>query len=250
MNDALPKSLPLDILEQGQVIHRIASANYAADAFNRYPWIHYVNEVPHKMTEKPSTGTNIPTPEFCHRFSPFTVDSKTTVATMYAGLTEHAAVVETVMRPSEKHTNYLSLNSLNDLIMVQLKIKEKIRLAACYSPPHFDPLAEFNPAFKVHVEPNLSGYHQSELFAKALYRHTDKIDGIIWYSTQDHHHTSLVLFDRAENKISIDGDKPVEALLKSDRLLATIGRLSTKFNRVLDSDLVTRIQNTGLMPTF
>jgi hypothetical protein len=235
----LPKKLPLDTIVQGQVIHRISSASFADDAFNDYSSVKFDSNNKPFEEIKMKNGTKMKVDAFWYRFSPFSVNGKKAVPATYLGKTEHVAIAETLIRPYIQGGPSLALQSLENKRMIQLKVTKDMRLAALF-PENFD-----DKTFKIIDLENLTTgtdqYENSEVFARAIYEHKDNVDGIIWYSKRSDEHISIVLFDRAIDKLKLDPDKPGEDLLTSNRLLKTIGSLCTKYNRDIQDDLRCKI---------
>lgn len=170
------KSLPLDILPAGTVLHRIHRAALGPVFFGPRPG-------------------NPPTYRFDSASSRF--------GALYVGLSRAGAVTETLLRNPQRLM--VSASEITDRAATELVCHRELRLVKLYGAG----LQAVGTDNAISTGP----YESCGVWADALWDHSDQPDGIAYQSRHDSSEIRLALFERPDLTFDIRSTTPLTALL-------------------------------------
>jgi hypothetical protein len=170
------RSLPLDLVPAGTVLHRIHRAALGPVFFG------------------PGPG-NPPTYRFDSASSRFGV--------LYVGLSRAGAVAETLLRNPQRLM--VSTSEIMDRAATELACRRELRIVKLYG----SGLQVVGTDNAISTGP----YGPCGLWADALWDHPDQPDGIAYQSRHDSTEICLALFDRPDLTFDIRSTKPLTAML-------------------------------------
>ncbi len=169
------RSLPLDILQAGTVLHRIHSASFGPLFFG------------------PGLGSP-PTYRFDSASSRFGV--------LYVGLSRAGAVAETLLRNPQRLM--IATSEITGRTSTELACHRELRVVKLYG----SGLQAVGTDNAISTGP----YEPCGLWADALWDHPDQPDGIAYQSRHDSNEICLALFERPGVTFDIRSTKPLTAM--------------------------------------
>ncbi|MGF9759479.1 RES family NAD+ phosphorylase [Microvirga sp. 0TCS3.31] len=170
------KSLPVDVLPPGTVLHRIHRASLGPVFFGPSP-------------DQPPT----------YRFD----SASGRFGVLYAGLSRAGAVAETLLRNPQRLM--VAAAEITDRAATDLVCRQDLRVVKLYG----SGLQAVGTDNAISTGP----YGPCGLWSDALWDHPDQPDGIAYQSRHDSNELCLALFARSDTRFDIRSTKPLSAML-------------------------------------
>jgi hypothetical protein len=170
------KSLPVDLLPTGTVLHRIHRTSLAPVFFGPGPGI-------------PPT----------HRFD----SARSRFGVLYVGLSRAGALAETLLRNPQRLM--VATSDITDRAASELACRREVRVVKLYG--------SGLPAVGTDNAISTGPYGPCGLWSDALWDHPDQPDGIAYQSRHNSNEVCLALFERPDLTFNITSTKPLSAMV-------------------------------------